>query len=247
MQAVIMTSSGNAKPRWPVWAPLAFKYDKTKALLETESLSSFFIALPPHISTVVDHKRFWPIVPDELYDKIGFWKDKQHYPGINPTWEGLNLTTTNQADSKDTTSGANRIQGASRGQWYWNLEVAKKCKYICFLVEQLPFEYFDVVRIMTIPVGGFGPIHIDKPEGEKEHSEKDFAGLTLELSNGGVGMQIKDREGNRHDVTDDAYLFLDTVPHGVPLVSHKRTIIRIYGKIEPNKLHKLIDYERAIW
>lgn len=232
-------------PRWPVWAPVVFEYDRARAVAEAMALEAHFIPMPPHRSTV--KQPMWKCAPDEWYDQIGWWSESGSRSGQRPTWRGINLTTLpGHPDTSGILAGANRVQGEGRGKWVWG-GLSHQTPYLREIAESLPFEVLDVARVMTIPMGGFGPVHADKPEGEAEHSEKDFLGLTLQLDNGGVRMEVKARSGDHHWVDSPAFLFLDTAPHGVSTPKRTRVTYRIYGKVNYDKLKSMIDWSRAVW
>lgn len=237
---------------WPVWAPLKFQYDQQVLLREALSLTDRFIPLPAHISTIKDRARlgYWDVVPAEFYDDTSYWSavpGETKSNGTKDNWYGLNLTTVDGIKSSLMDTGANLVQGKYKGQWEWNEKYKSAISTIISTVDQLPFEHYDTVRIMTLPPKAYGPVHIDKPEGESEHSEKGFFGLTLQLDSGGAPLEIRDTDGRRHDVNAPAFMFLDTVAHGVRQVEETRCLIRAYGKINVDQIKYMIDWKNAIW
>lgn len=147
-------------------------------------------------------------------------------------------------DSPETYWGSSRYRRKYDGRWVWNSQF--DIPYTRSLVEALPLKRVDVVRVMSLPPGGLGPVHVDcKDDSPWEHDG--IVSISLLLQDGGVPMRFQSDDGAVYDVNDDAFFFKDCAPHGVPQVKTRRLLLRINGLADGARLRSRMDFDRAIW
>ena len=162
-------------------------------------------------------------------------------PGRVPSWSGMGLTHV--PDRAETNWGGSRFRRGFDGRWVWKDEL--ELTYARGLIEGLGMRRIDNVRVMHLPAGGFGPVHVDW-ESDEPWEADGLASITFLLDDGGVPMRFRASDGRLHDVRDPVFFFKDSAPHGVPRTSSDRLLLRVNGAMSRSRLRALMRDEGAI-
>jgi hypothetical protein len=210
--------------RQPVYAPLAFDYDR--AALEGELLAlvpQFRPILINERSTLAENRRRWFMVADdEHYDHVDRHRDGVAVYGRHRSLEGLGLRRGPTGTTVD--DSVTRRKPDDCAGWDWDLRYDAPLTRAT--IERLPFTRLRGVRLLSLPPGGFLPAHVDAPD--DSYWTLGHATLSLLVAAGGQPMLML-VDGTVRAVSDAAFLFRDCVPHGVAPVSGRRLLLRISG------------------
>jgi len=227
--------------KWPVYAPLKVKFDADRFRHEILGTESHWKSLAPD-RYFAGEPKFFRVAPQNYYDDCEYVDsaDGHKFRSGRNTWRGISLR--HDPGNAATKLGSNRYRLTS-GHWQW--DSTYDIPYVREIVQSLPYETLEVVRVMSIDPPGFGPAHVDWPD-DKIWEERDLVSTTFTIDYGGVHMQAK-YEGKIFQTDAPVFLFKDSVPHGVSPVTHRRIILRVHGKADPSRYLPLIDTENSIW
>jgi hypothetical protein len=230
--------------KWPAYSPLKITFDADRLRTEVLATEEHWKSLAP-AKRYAQSPQYFEVAPPECYadceyiEKVG--KEWVHHPGKS-TWKGISLR--HMPGIEKSRLGSNRYRFTGDGDdWVWDERFT--IPYTRELVSSLPYVALDIVRVMSVSPGGFGPVHIDEIN-DNPCEKFDLLSTTFTIDYGGSHMQAQ-HEGNRFETDAPAFLFKDFVPHGVPPVTSRRLILRINGKADPDCYRELIDTDRAIW
>lgn len=231
-----MNISLNPVFRQPVYAPLAFEYDR--AGLERELLAlvpQFRPILISESSTLRENRRRWfMVVDDEHLDHVDRHRNGEAIFGKYRSLEGLGLRrgpTGTTVDDSVTRRRADDCAG-----WDWDLRYDAPLTRAT--VERLPFTRLRGVRLLSLPPGGFLPTHRDAVD--DSYWEQGHATLSLLVADGGQPMLML-VDGEIRRVSDAAFLFRDSVPHGVAPVRARRLLLRVSGICDQMALAAMVQ------
>jgi hypothetical protein len=248
-------SSRKAEKLYPTYCPLSLPFD-------AERLHAELIALLPRFESLTVTKglerskcnlnpsKWFRLGDDYLYENVEHFAKDPSRPdappafirGSVPGWWGMGLTQV--PGLPDSNWGSNRYRRKHDGEWVWKDDV--DVPYTRELLQSLPFTRFDVVRVMSLPPGGFGPAHADCKDDAPWELEG-IASVTFLLRDGGAPWRLMAPDGRLHDVNDQVFFFKDCAPHGVPQTTSRRLLLRINGAADSQSLLKLMRLEEAIW
>jgi hypothetical protein len=210
--------------RQPLYAPLAFDYDRTG--LERELLAlvpQFRPILINETSTLPENRRRWFMVADDAhYDHVDRHRSGEAVFGRYRSLEGLGLRRGPTGTTVDDSVTRRKPDDCSGWDWdgRYDAPLARAA------IERLPFTRLRGVRLLSLPPGGFLPVHVDAQD--DSYWAAGHATLSLLVADGGQPMQML-IDGAIQAVSDPAFLFKDSVPHGVAPVSGRRLLLRISG------------------
>lgn len=221
----------------PVYAPLAFDYDR--AGVEGELLAlvpQFRPILISESSTLPENRRRWfMVVDDEQLDHVDRHRNGEAIVGKYRSLEGLGLRrgpTGMTVDDSVTRRKADDCAG-----WDWDLRYDVPLTRAT--IERLPFTRLRGVRLLSLPPGGFLPTHRDAVD--DSYWEQGHATLSLLVADGGQPMLMQAENGEIRAVSDAAFLFKDSVPHGVAPVSSRRLLLRVSGICDQAALAAMVQ------
>ncbi|MBS4048981.1 MAG: hypothetical protein KG075_21730 [Alphaproteobacteria bacterium] len=219
-----------------VYAPLAFAYDRAGVERELLALVPFFKPiLIDESSTLPEKRRRWFMVADdEHYDQVDRHRNGEAVFGRYRSLEGLGLRRGPTGTTVDDSVARRRADDCAG--WDWDLRYDAPLTRAT--VERLPFTRLRGVRLLSVPAGGFLPTHRDAAD--DSYWEAGHATLSLLVADGGqpMLMQVKDEI---KAVSDPAFLFRDSVPHGVAPVTSRRLLLRISGICDQAALAALVQ------
>ncbi len=229
--------------KFPVYCPLDFEFDRARMHTELLATRQGWRHLPP-LKRFTTAPLSFEVAAPEFYARSEYVEtdhngDFVYHPG-HSTWSGCSLTSTPQ--SKNAAAGSFSLR-AKFDDWVWN--PAFDVTYTRSVVERLPYTQVEIVRIMSIDPGGFGPVHVDARTDEL-WEEKGYAATTFLLESGGVDMLVQ--RGERRFAADaPVFFFKDCFPHGVPPVKSTRLLLRVTGRVDYPAYRRLMQLEHAIW
>jgi len=210
--------------RQPVYAPLAFDYDR--AGIERELLALVPLFRPILISersTLPENRRRWFMVADDEHlDHVDRHRNGEAVSGKYRSLEGLGLRRGPTGTTVD--DSVTRRKPDDCAGWDWDARYDVPLTRAT--VERLPFTRLRGVRLLSLPPGGFLPTHCDAVD--DTYWEQGHATLSLLVADGGQPMLMQ-VGGEIRGVSDAAFLFKDSVPHGVAPVVSRRLLLRISG------------------
>lgn len=222
----------------PVYAPLAFEYDR--AGLERELLALVPLFRPILISessTLPENRRRWFMVTDDEHlDHVDRHRNGEAVFGKYRSLEGLGLRRGPTGTTVD--DSVTRRQADDCAGWDWDLRYDAPLTRAT--LERLPFTRLRGVRLLSLPPGGFLPTHRDAVD--DSYWEQGHATLSLLVADGGQPMLMQpDIGGEIIAVSDAAFLFRDSVPHGVAPVTSRRLLLRISGICDQAALAAMVQ------
>jgi hypothetical protein len=235
------------KESLPTYCPLALEFDAARLEAELEGLRPQFGSLAT-TRAMIDRRADWfPLGDDALHAAVEHVAidasgRRTIVPGRVPSWRGTGLTHV--PDRPDTASGGSRHRRSFDGRWRWKEEL--KIPYTRRLIKAIGLERVDNVRAMSLPKGGFGPVHVDW-ENEAPWETERLVSITFLLRDGGVPMRFRAPDGRVHDVSDRVFFFKDCAPHGVPRATSDRMLLRVNGAMARERFASLMRIEHAIW
>jgi hypothetical protein len=231
-----MNKSTQGLFRQPIYAPLAFDYDR--AALATELLAlvpQFRPILIGERPTLPEYRRQWFMVTDDEHlDHVDRHRNGHEIFGKYRSLEGLGLRrgpTGSTRDDSVTTRKADDCAG-----WDWDERYAAPLTRAT--IERLPFRRLRGVRLLSLPPGGFLPAHVDASD--DSYWENGHTTLSLLVASGGQPMLMLTGGGELRAVSDPAFLFRDSVPHGVAPVQSRRLLLRISGICDQEALAQML-------
>jgi len=242
--------SRDGEKRLPVYCPLALSFDAERLYRELFALLPFFESLATKGATLEKRSKWFSIGDDYLYGNVEHYIQDPSRPidppvfvhSAVPSWWGISLTHV--PGLPETHSGSNRYRRKHDGQWVWKADL--DVPYTRELVGSLPFTRFDTARVMSLPPGGFGPVHADCRD-DTPWEIDGIASITFLLRDGGVQMRFQAPDGRLHDVSDPVFFFKDCAPHGVPRTASRRLLLRVNGAADSRPLSRLLRLEDAVW
>jgi hypothetical protein len=235
--------------RLPVYAPLALRFDAERLYAELSALRTRFEPLTTTETMLRNRFRWFDVGTDYLYGNVertvpdpATPGGRRYVAGRVRSWQGLALTHV--PERPETSSGSSRFRGGEEGRWAW--KAGMDLPYTRSVVARMPFERVDVVRVMALPRGGFGPTHVDWPD-DTLWERDGMATLTLMARTGDVPMRFMTEDRKVHEASDRAFFFKDSAPHGVPRARSARLLLRIHGKARGARLREMMRLEKAVW
>ncbi|MEK9969866.1 MAG: hypothetical protein VW600_12070 [Ferrovibrio sp.] len=219
----------------PVYAPLAFDYDRAGIARELLALVPLFRPiLISEISTLPENRRRWFMVADDdHHDHVDRHRNGEAVFGRYRSLEGLGLRRGPTGTTMD--DSVTRRKPDDCAGWEWDARY--NAPLTRATIERLPFTRLRGVRLLSLPPGGFLPVHVDAHD--DSYWALGHATLSLLVADGGQPMQML-VEGGIRAVSDPAFLFKDSVPHGVAPVSGRRLLLRISGACDPAALAAML-------
>lgn len=207
------------------FAELDFNYDREKLEKEILSIRSVFEQMPASMLWARPHKDINVGTHKEILTVTVIDPEDNIIHRELPSWEGLSLTYI--PGQPKSVLGGNRYRNTHNGSWSWRDDV--EVPYLKELVESLQFEELHSVRIMVLPAGSIGLVHVDSTDTYYLNN----ISVTLNVNSGGSPIIFKRGESTYSVEEPGAFLFQDNCPHGVPRVYQDRVQVRINGR--PNK------------
>ncbi|MCW0235856.1 MAG: hypothetical protein OJJ21_19825 [Ferrovibrio sp.] len=222
--------------RQPVYAPLAFDYDRAAVEAELLALVPLFrpILVNERHLLPENRRRWFMVADDEQLDHMDRHRNGQAIIGRYRSLEGLGLRrgpTGTTMDDSVTTRKADDCAG-------WDWDARYDIPLTRTTIERLPFARLRGVRLLSLPPGGFLPAHVDAAD--DSYWENGHATLSLLVASGGQPMLMLMADGGLQAVSDAAFLFRDSVPHGVAPVPRRRLLLRISGICDQAALAQLL-------
>lgn len=243
-----LPACGGKEKRYPTYCPLAVSFDAGRLYDELIGLRPRFEALATAWFNLENRSRWFDVGDDDLYANAEYVKpdpsnpdERIFVPGKVPSWRGISLTHV--PERPETSWGACRFRKRFDG-WSWKRDLDLSCTRR--LVASLPFDELSVVRVLSIPRGGFAPAHIDCYD-DSLWEDDGFISISFILRDGGVPTRFMAPDGSVHDVRDPVFFFKDCAPHGIPQTKSRRLMLRINGTGDPARLLPLMRLDRAIW
>ena len=231
--------------KFPIFCPLSFTADLNKLSSELNLLKDKWLKILPNSMWIRK-----PIIPYSY--QIA---DKEHYDNCENTdrvdgkpvnWDGkyktwLGMSLTHIPINPATKYGSVRFRTMKDWIWDDSLDIP----YTKEVISRLPYKELNVVRLMVIEPGGFGPLHKDDFDDDL-WEKNDIVSTTITISHGGSPLKFVHND-KMIDVKDDVFFFKDSVYHGVPPVKSQRMILRINGKVDYQKYNELMQFDKSIW
>lgn len=171
--------------------------------------------------TLPEHRReFFMVADDEHYDGVDRHRAGVFVPGRYRSLEGLSVRfLPGRSDSV-----LERRPVDEDWQWRPGLKVIPET------LARLPLATINNVRVISIPEGGFLPVHRDAFD--DAYWESGYTTLTLQLLTGGVPLMAW-IDGRVCEIDAPAFFFRDSVPHGTPVTKSRRLGLRVSGRKLP--------------
>jgi hypothetical protein len=233
----------DAMKKFPAYCPLNFDFDPERMSRELLDTRSGWRHLPP-IKRFATAPRYFEVAASEFYSKSEYVEVDEkgefvYHPG-DPTWSGCSLTSTPQ--NKNSGAGSFGLR-AKFDDWAWQPQF--DIPYTRSVIERLPYTQIEIVRIMSIDIDGFGPVHVDT-RNDDLWEEMGYAATTFMLLSGGVDMQVQ-KGDLRFAANAPVFFFKDCFPHGVPPVKSTRLLLRVTGKVDYRAYRELMLLDDAVW
>jgi hypothetical protein len=221
----------------PIYAPLAFDYNRAGVARELLALvPQFRPILISESSTLPENRRRWFMVADdEQLDHVDRHRKGEAVFGKYRSLEGLGLRRGPSGLTEDD-SVARRKADDCTG-WDWDLRYDVPLTRAA--IERLPFTRLRGVRLLSLPPGGFLPTHRDAVD--DSYWEQGHATLSLLVADGGQPMLMQAENGEIKAVSDAAFLFRDSAPHGVAPVTSRRLLLRVSGICDQAALAAMVQ------
>jgi hypothetical protein len=247
--AAAVSAPGHRDKRYPTYCPLTVPFDAQRMYRELNALSRMFHTLPTAWLNLENRSKWFDVGDNHLYANVEHVipdpgdPDKRIFvPGKVPGWRGVSLTHV--PGHPETDSGASRFRRKFDGKWVWKKGL--NLPYTRQLIENLPFDRLDVVRVMSLPKGGFGPAHVDSND-DSPWEVDGIASISFVLRDGGVPTRLMASDRSLHDVNDPVFFFKDSAPHGIPQTVSPRMMLRVNGAADPERVLALMQPAKAIW
>jgi hypothetical protein len=175
--------------------------------------------------------------PSEKYKKlyapnidITYFREDQKI--INGQVKGYSVLSLTESDLKYSTFGFNSLrENMINYKWSWK----KNLEYTKYVIDQLPFLNYFIVKLIYLPKDGIGVLHRDT-EKFVNHA------ITLELTPATNLMKFYYND-KVFESTSDYFIFDDTLLHGAGLADSDRIILRIFGELDFDKMNDSIINE----
>ncbi|MGJ4931906.1 hypothetical protein ACQR1I_32770 [Bradyrhizobium sp. HKCCYLS2038] len=229
--------------KFPAYCPLDLDFDCDRMTAEILSTRPGWKPLAP-AKRFARKAAFFEVAPEEFYARCEYVETNDdggfvYQPG-EPTWAGCSLTVTPRHEGSSAGSFSLR---ARFDDWHWDSRF--DVPYVRSVVERLPYSQIEIVRVMSIAPGGFGPVHVDS-RSDALWEEQGYAATTFILSSGGADM-IFQRGTQRFAADARVFFFKDCYPHGVPPVTTHRVLLRVTGKVDYDNYVRMLNLGAAIW
>jgi hypothetical protein len=234
----------------PVYCPLNVEFDRDGLRDELLATEESWLDTPIHIYECKNPDRYFLVAPREYYDDLtNYYMTDQDklviVPRKYPSWRCYNLTHIpnnakgNKRRSVSTGSGLIHWRFEPH-EWEWrdiNLPILKD------ITQQLGYTQVTIARIMSIAEGGFAPAHVDA---QKDEWQTGMVSTTIMVDDGGAQMKFKVGD-DIHETESSVFFYKDSYPHGVPVLSSRRLMVRIVGIVDMDRYKSLLDLSRAVY
>lgn len=233
----------------PVWAPLYFQPFDSEAI-RNEIIVANLLERSEQKTTLY--------VNGQSYHSKGSFKDERfadlnkapHYVLNGDKWDYVSSDIgtfktyhlTHVPDDPTTkTETWYRCDGKKRPIWHkykFPWEWQENLPYIRSVVEALPFDYVQMVRLVVQTPPSIGIVHRDADYDHNQEYYKDgFATITMNICSGGANLYfVEDGVEKCIDETKYQYWhFDDSIPHCTTNCTSERIQIRIFGKMSSYK------------
>lgn len=208
-----------------IYKDFNINYDKEKIVEEVLECKDLFFEIPPYDYWIDLAKRnkVFMVESKENYDRITFQNSKGI---IKNALEAPKSFYIKSIDFKNKSYAESKksIEGIS----IYNPKIANRLQYTKHVIENLPFETINLVRVF-ITENTFLPTHHDR----LLYSQKSGIGLSLvPIHSNSPLMYYDPREKKINSIFSSSFLFDDSYLHGIPIVDGLRIDIRVFGNLK---------------
>jgi hypothetical protein len=246
----------------PIYSPIKnYDYDQSKIKIEIDKIikdRAVERTLPfKDGRSIYDSKGTLKIADDALLNNTSrYYLDddlnRVYIPGEYKTYHVFNLTYL--PEEPDSCIDIYRSDDPKKTIFWhkyfkpfvWREELENT--YLKDLVESLPFEYVQGVRLIFMNPPSIGQIHRDSHTfANKKYFENGFASISLNIDSGGGILKFLDNDDKEHEVDNSVKMFHfdDSVSHGVTPITSPRYQIRIWGKLKID-YSTILDLDNAV-
>jgi len=220
----------------PVYARLAFDYDRAGVERELLALVPQFRPIMVSEKNLLpeNRRRWFMVVEDEKLDHVDRHRNGQPIWGRYRSLEGLGLRRGPTGTTMDDSALTRRPDDCAGWDWDTRYDIPLTRSTIA----RLPFTRLRSVRLLSLPPGGFLPTHVDAQD--DSYWENGHATLSLLVADGGQPM-LALIDGEIRALSDAAFLFKDSAPHGVAPVTSRRLLLRVSGICDHAALAQMLD------
>lgn len=241
----------------PLFAKFNFSFNRNIIMNELNSfpkdLFSFNMTYKKQMFSPCDYGGFY--VGDVLTNfNTGYFTTNDNGDLINKygsvdNWKSICLTYIPEEPKSLTHNSGKRVNGEWKKfrleypKWTIRDEIKKHMPYTTWLMNQLPFDHFNMSKILILNKDGFGPVHMDEPN--SLYRNNGYFTINFTVMDGGRDLFLK--HNNRvYRINYDCFAIDNSKPHGVPVVKSQRVTITVEGKINEN-FTKYFDQEEIVW
>lgn len=234
----------------PDYARLDFTYDKAILIEEIDSLprESFTLIAPTkfeksRLPYAFDPGSPFAICTPEEYEGLSYtyWDgpEKHYVEGRFSTYSHLILTHPRVPPEEYYLDNVKNHEGKlcrpymiHLYPWSWRTDI--QLPRLREVVERLPFEYVQRVRIIALWEGEhIGNVHQDsRPYFSHPYRDSGHAVINLNLLNGGSVLKLELPDKTIIDVDDDCFTFNECLYHGTTRGTGKRIQVNVTGKLD---------------
>lgn len=227
-----------------VYQPLDFSFDKERMCKEIASVPKalFTKTVFPWKTNSFDSHAFngWVVGTQDMNENVSRWfmaNDKRidvHGPVETPYTFSASWVPEEPASRdyvfryNEKTGKIDKLHTLYQKPWIWKDEVS--LPYVRQVVEQLPFEFVQLTRLIVTPAGGFCPVHQDESRLDPYY-DLGFGKINFNIKSGQQPLQIRAEDKFYYGDADTFYVN-SAFPHGVAPTTEERIQIQVCGKLK---------------
>ncbi len=231
-----------------VYQPVDFSYDKERMCREIESvpMALFTKTVFPWKTKSFNPSAFnnWTVGTQLMNENVSRWyMENERRVDVQGTvetpytfsasWVPEEPASRDYVFRYDEKSGKiDKLHTLYQKPWIWRDDVF--LPYIREVVQQLPFEFIQLTRLIVTPAGGFCPVHQDESK-KDPYYDLGFGKINFNIKSGQQPLQIRDDDRIYYGDADTFYVN-SAFPHGVEKTKEKRIQIQVCGKLKKNWL-----------
>ena len=207
--------------------------------------------------SIYDKNSSLTIADDQDLINTSHWQEsddgtRTFVEGKNKTYHAVNLTYL----PEEPDSVWNIWKSVDKKPIFWHIYKKPftwreewQDSYLKQIVDSLPLEYVQGVRVLIMDPPSIGQAHKDSATLlNKKFLESGHASISFNIDSGGGVLKFLDNQENSHEVDNNATVFHfdDSAVHGVTPISSSRYQVRVWGKLKV-PYTDILDLDNAVY